>query len=251
MDLKLKGKKALVTGSSRGIGKDIARSLSNEGCTVAINGRNLEKLSSIQKEIKSDLSIVGDVTKIQDCNNIADQFLNYFGSIDILICNVGSGKSVIPGNENSKEWQKIININLKSTTNIVEVFQKNLIESKGTIICISSICGVETIMGAPVTYSVSKAALNSYVKSISKPLGKNGVRINAIAPGNILFEGSIWAEKIKSNPVSVNKMLENEVPLGRLGNPKDISSLVCFLASPLSSFITGSIFNVDGGQLRS
>ncbi len=251
MDLKLKEKKALVTGSSRGIGKEIAKSLSEEGCRVAINSRNQEQLNCIQKEIKSELSIVGDVTNLKDCEKISKEFLDFFGSIDILICNVGSGKSVNPGTETSEEWQKVMNVNFQSTTNIIQIFKEDLIKSKGTIICISSICGVETILGAPVTYSVSKSALNAYVNSISRPFGKNGVRINAITPGNILFEGSTWSDKIKSNPSSVNKMLEEEVPLGRLGNPQDISSLVCFLASPLSSFITGSIFNVDGGQLRS
>ena len=251
MDLKLQGKKALITGSSRGIGKDIAKSLSEEGCNVAINGRNIEQLKSVQNEINCDLPIVGDVTKVADCNRIADEFINFFGSIDILICNVGSGKSVIPGNETSEEWQKVIDINFKSTTNMVEIFKENLFKSRGTIICISSICGVETILGAPITYSVAKSALNAYVKSISRPFGKNGVRINAITPGNILFEGSTWSEKIKKDPAKVRKMINNEVPLGRLGDTGDISSLVCFLASPLSSFITGSIFNVDGGQLRS
>ena len=162
MDLKLKEKKALVTGSSRGIGKEIAKSLSEEGCRVAINSRNQEQLNCIQKEIKSELSIVGDVTNLKDCEKISKEFLDFFGSIDILICNVGSGKSVNPGTETSEEWQKVMNVNFQSTTNIIQIFKEDLIKSKGTIICISSICGVETILGAPVTYSVSKSALNAY-----------------------------------------------------------------------------------------
>ena len=251
MDLQLTGKKVLITGSSRGIGKEIAKSLLDEGCKVAINSRNLEQLKIIHNEIKSDLYIAGDVTNLKDCKRISKEVIKIFGSLDILICNVGSGKSVSPGYETSDEWHRVLNINFQSTTNMVEIFKEYLFRSKGTIVCISSICGVETILGAPITYSVSKSALNSYVKSISRPLGKNGVRINAITPGNILFDGSTWAEKMNSNPAEVSKMLKEEVPLGRLGNPKDISSLVCFLASPLASFITGSIFNIDGGQLRS
>ena len=111
-----------------------------------------------------------------------------------------------------------MNVNFQSTTNIIQIFKEDLIKSKGTIICISSICGVETILGAPVTYSVSKSALNAYVNSISRPFDKNGVRINAITTGNILIESSTSSDKIKSNPSSVNKMLKRK--LFQISNPQ-------------------------------
>ena len=119
-----------------------------------------------------------------------------------------------------------------------------------SIVCISSIAGVECT-GAPVTYSVAKSAINSYVKNISKYLAKSGTRINAVAPGNIIFDDSIWKKKISENSNDVEDMLKREVAMGRFGTPEEISNLVVFLCSEKSSFITGSTFVADGGQTKS
>ena len=105
--------------------------------------------------------------------------------------------------------------------------------------------------GAPVTYSVAKSALNAYVKNISRPLAKLGIRINAVVPGNIIFEGSVWTKKLSENPQDVEKMLKNEVAMQRFGKPQEIANFVVFLCSEKSSFATGSLFVVDGGQTRS
>ena len=104
------------------------------------------------------------------------------------------------------------------------------------------------IPDAPITYSSAKAALNAYIKGISRPFGKEGVRINAIAPGNIIFEGSSWSSKMTTNPQEVQTMLQNKVPLGRFGNVIEVSNLVKYLASPISAFATGAIWRIDGGQ---
>ena len=120
----------------------------------------------------------------------------------------------------------------------------------GSIVCISSICGIESISGAPITYSVAKAALNAYIKSVSVPLGKDLIRINGLAPGNILFENSVWSRKISANADAVNKMLISDVPLARFASPDEIAKSVLFLASPLSGYTTGSIWVSDGGQSR-
>ena len=172
------------------------------------------------------------------------------GGLDLLICNAGGGKSVLPGKESLNEWKRVFELNLWTATNAVEFSTPFLEKSKGVIVCVSSICGIQVIDGAPVTYSSAKAALNAFVKGISRPLSKKGIRINAIAPGNINFEGSTWEEKKESDPDKVKSMLDKEVPLNRFGTPKDITNLINFLSSPEADFITGCIYELDGGQTK-
>ncbi len=251
MDLQLKNKIILITGSSKGIGKFIAKNLSNQGALVVLNSRNKKDLESTSKEIKNSFYLKGDVSQTSECNIIIKEIIDRFGKLDALVCNVGSGKSVPPGNENYEEWKKSFDINFFSATNIIEASKSHLAKSKGAIVCISSICGVESISSAPVTYSVAKSALNSYVSAISKPLAKEKIRINAIAPGNILFDGSTWDYKNKENAENVKAMLNEKVPLKMFGDPDHIANLVAYLISPLSDFCTGSIWKIDGGQTNS
>ena len=133
---------------------------------------------------------------------------------------------------------------------MVEACRQELARNLGSIVCISSICGHEVILGAPITYSAAKAALNAYVRGSARPLGKLGVRINAISPGNILFNDSIWDRKQKGSFKAVEEMLRQDVALSKLGTPLAISNLALWLASPAANFTTGSIFVADGGQLR-
>ena len=134
---------------------------------------------------------------------------------------------------------------------MVEASRRALVASAGSIVCISSICGQELVPDAPLTYSAAKAALNVYVRGIARPLGKAQVRINAIAPGNILFPGSVWQRRLNEDPVVVGKMLGRDVALAKLGTPQDVANLALFLASSRASFCTGSIFVADGGQVHS
>jgi NAD(P)-dependent dehydrogenase (short-subunit alcohol dehydrogenase family) len=157
---------------------------------------------------------------------------------------------VPPGSETSDEWRRVFAANLWSTTNMVEAAHDALAASKGAVVCISSICGLEVIPDAPVTYSAAKAALHAYVRGIARPLGKRGVRINAVAPGNILFDGSVWSCKLAEDNPAVGAMLSKDVALGRLGSPEDVASLVAYLSSPRSGFATGSVWTIDGGQVH-
>lgn len=251
MQLDLSGKVALVTGSSKGIGRVIAQTLHEEGCRVVLNARNAAELGDAAAKLTGASGIVGDVSQPAEARRIVAEVLSTFGQLDILVCNVGSGRSVPPGKETADEWQRVFASNLWSTTNCVEAASDALISSKGVIICISSICGLEIIEGAPVTYSTAKAALNAYVRGIARPLGRQGVRINAIAPGNILFEGSVWSRRLAEDSQAVQAMLNNDVPLGCLGTPNDVANLVAYLASPRSSFASGSVWTLDGGQVHS
>lgn len=251
MELDLSGKVALVTGSSRGIGRAIAEALHAEGCKVVLNGRNPKDLESALTVMPGAISLVGDVTLPEDAKRVLSDIVRNFGKLDILVCNVGSGQSVPPGEETLDEWQRVFSLNLWSTTNCVEASRNILAKSSGVIVCVSSICGIEVILGAPVTYSAAKAALHAYVRGIARPLGKQGVRINAVAPGNILFDGSVWSRKMIEERPAVQAMLDKEVALARLGAPQEIASLVTYLASTQSGFATGGIWTLDGGQIHS
>jgi 3-oxoacyl-[acyl-carrier protein] reductase len=251
VELNLTGKVALITGSSRGIGRAIAEMLYAEGCRIVLNSRSKKDLELALIDMPGSIYIVGDVTSPDDSKRLISDVIENFGKLDILICNVGSGKSVPPGNETFEEWQHIFAKNLWSVTNCIEASNDALKESKGAIVCISSICGLEVIPGAPVTYSAAKAALNAYVRGIARPLGKNGIRINALAPGNILFDGSVWSQKLSTDNSKIQIMLDKEVSLKRLGTPKEVASLVAYLVSDLSGFATGSVWTLDGGQVHS
>lgn len=249
MDLKLKGKVALVSGSSSGIGFAIASELAKEGCSVILNGRTGIKLQHAKSALQDAVSIVADVTDEQECERLAREAASIYGKIDILVTNVGSGASVPVGLENKDEWERMLSINLFSSTQLVSASYGHLKKTKGSILCISSICGGESI-GCPIAYAGAKAALNNYVSNFARYCGKDGVRINALSPGNILFPGSVWDRKLRENPDIVNQMLESQVPLRRLGSTEDVSKMAAFLVSPVSAFTTGSLVVVDGGQTR-
>jgi NAD(P)-dependent dehydrogenase (short-subunit alcohol dehydrogenase family) len=251
MQLELAGKAVLVTGSSRGIGRAIAEMLHAEGCRVVLNGRTAADVSLAASGLAGAIGIVGDLTQPEEARRVVNEATAAMGGLDILVCNVGSGRSVSPGEETYAEWQRVFALNLWSTTNTVEAAREALSTSKGAIVCVSSICGLEVIPGAPVIYSAAKAALHAYVRGIARPLGKLGIRINAIAPGNILFEGSVWSRKLQENSAAVDTILERDVALGRLGAPREVAELVAYLVSPRCSFASGAIWTLDGGQVHS
>jgi len=250
MNLNLNNKKVLVTGSSQGIGLEIAKCLSNEGCFVTINGRNKKKLIKVSKKLPRSFPVHGDVTNPKMAKKIINKAIKKMGRLDILVCNVGSGKSRKMGLESYNEWQEVFKKNFWSVINVVKESEKYLIKSKGNIVCVSSICGLEFIVGSPVTYSSAKAALNTYIKSMSYFFGNHGVRINGVAPGNILFKNSTWEKKLRKQKKKIKKFLKENVPLGKFGTTHNVADLVAYLVSKKSDFITGSVFTVDGGQTR-
>lgn len=260
MDLALTGKRVLVTGSSRGIGRGIAEAFLKEGATVLLTGRDAADIEASRAELAE---IHGDHVRAIACDLMhADglqQAVHFaeteLGGLDHLVCNIGSGKSVPVLSENADEFRRMLEINLVSALSAVQAFLPQLEKSAldgdaSTITFVSSICGYE-ILGCPVAYSAAKSGLNTYAKTIARPLGQRNVRVNLVSPGNVIFKGSTWENKLAENEAAVHAMLEREVAMQRLGTVEEVADVIVFLASVKAAFVTGANWVVDGGQVRS
>lgn len=249
MDLGLTGKRALITGSSRGIGLAIARSLAAEGCLTTLHGRDEARLAASARSIPSSDWISADLATDDGPARLIDTFIDRHGSLDVLVCNVGDGRSKQGMLEAQDDWMRQLQVNLLVATATCSAAIPRL-GVGASIVCISSICG-RAALGCPLAYGSAKAALDHYVRGAARHLGARGIRINAVSPGNILFPGSTWEGKQRDKPDEVSAMLAREVPLSRFGTPDEIAACVTFLASSRAAFVTGHIMVVDGGQTRS
>jgi 3-oxoacyl-[acyl-carrier protein] reductase len=236
----------LITGSTSGLGFFLAELFVKDNFNVFINGSSKTKLEIAKSKLGVD-GYACDVTKEKDCVKLIQHSEKSFGNIDILICNVGSGTSVALGKESIKEWKRVIDINLFSSINSIDALVKFSNTSSASIICISSICGHEYIPGAPATYSVAKSALNNYIKIYSKFLETKNINLNGLVCGNILFKGSVWDKKDKKIQMNTLK----DVPVKRFATPLDIYKGINIFLNKDSSFFSGSLLRIDGGQTRS
>jgi len=238
------GKVVLISGSTSGIGKTVTARFIDDGYTVIQNSRNEIDIS----DLLGAKHIQGDVTNYKICLEIIKSIKAEYGRLDVLVCNVGKGADLDSNILSEERWSYFLSNNLLSTTFLVESALPLLIKSKGNVVAISSICGSSFIKGAPVEYSVAKAALNMYIKSMAFKYANNGIRFNVVSPGNVLFEGSTWHNKIKNNEELVTKFISENVPMGVFIEPEAIADAVLFLASDISNFTTGVELNIDGGQ---
>ena len=231
----------LVTGSSKGIGLSIARKFKEEKWAVIQNSRN-----EISKDsLIGDTCIFADVTKSDEVISLMKQIKDTYGHLDAIVCNVGSGKNLDSSNSQER-WDYFIKVNLFSATNIVDQALPLLENSSVTVI--SSICGNSAIDGAPVEYSTAKAALNQYIKVMAKKYAEKEIRFNSVSPGNVIFDGSQWEEKLKSDKKNTNDYIKQNVPMGKFIEPQDVAEMVYYLSSNNSRIITGQNFIIDGGQ---
>ncbi len=253
MSIIKKDRIVLVCGSSKGIGLVIGKKFLKSGDKVVFSSRSISKSENnfrkLQKIYKKQMFIYKcDFSNENSIKNLKINIINKLKKIDILVTNVGmsSGSTKLP--MKSKELEKSIDQNLKTCVLPVQIFLKDLIKSKGNIVAISSIAASE-FLGAPISYSFSKSALNSFIKNIGKNYG-NKIRANIVSPGNIFFKGGVWDKKLKKNRKKVLNYIKKNVAQQKLGTPEDVANAVFFLSSHNASFINGSNLIIDGGQLN-
>ena len=244
----LEGKTAIITGGSRGIGKGIATVFAQHGANVAFTySSSVESANSLEKEltnygvtVKSYQSNAADHKESQD---LVENILTDFGSIDVLVNNAGITKDNLLMRMGEEDFDKVIEVNLKSVFNMTKAVQRTMLKQrKGSIINMSSVVGLKGNAGQS-NYAASKAGIIGFSKSIALELGSRNIRSNVIAPGFIETE---MTAKLDEKTVDVWR---NAIPLKRGGFPEDIANACVFLASDLSAYVTGQTLNVDGGML--
>ena len=238
----LEGKKALITGASGGIGKEIAKVLIEHNAEVCISGRNYEELNALKKSLGMKCHVVTcDLSKKDEIIELIKKADEFMGHIDILVNNAGITKDNIFLRMSENEWEDVLNVNLNSTFNILKLITKGMVKRKyGRIINISSVVGVTGGAGQ-VNYSASKAGLIGLTKSLSQEIATRNITVNCIAPG---FIETPMTEKLDDKRKDA---ILNSIPMNRIGKPKDLSSAIIFLASKESSYITGQTLHINGG----
>jgi len=256
MDLHLDDKVVLIAGSSRGIGLATARAFLAERCRTVITGRDRESLDRARSILESEsdaerlLAIQGDVCDPATISTILATIQQHLGRLDCVVANVGNGRGPMGWQVPESDWARLIDVNLACTYRVVqEVLPVMTRAGHGSIVMIASIAGLEST-GAPLPYGAAKAALAHYSKGLARQLGASNIRVNAVAPGNILFPGGSWERHLAERRDEVLRQIESEVPLNRFGRPEEIADLIVFLSSDRAAFITGSCVVADGGQTR-
>ncbi|MBI2941907.1 MAG: glucose 1-dehydrogenase [Chloroflexi bacterium] len=254
MDLGLKGKVAIVTGGSRGIGRAIAMGLAAEGCRVAIVARGAERLATTVEEIRAlgteVIGVVGDTTRPEDVERLVRETVAAFVGIDILVNNVGGSRPGTFLETDDRHWQEVFELNLfsaiRTSRQVIPELRKR---GGGRIVNISSIYGRES--GGPTSYNAAKAAEISLTKALAREFGQENILVNTVAPGSILFPGGGWERRTQADPAGMAEFVRREMPLGRFGRPEEVAHMVVFLASERASLVNGACIPVDGAQGRS
>ncbi len=247
--MEYKNKTVIVTGSTKGIGRQIALQFGAEGANVIINGRDIPMQNEVAENLCSEIRllggnadyVLGDISKAEDAEKLIVQTVEKFGSIDIIVNNAGITRDNLIMRMSEEDWDSVLDINLKGAFNVIKASVKVLMKQRyGVIINMTSVAGV---MGNPgqANYSASKAGLIGLTKSVAKELASRNIRCNAVAPGFIQTE---MTDKLKDD---IKSAYLDSIPLKCFGQVEDIANLVLFLSSDKAKYITGQVINVDGG----
>ncbi|MEQ1760290.1 MAG: SDR family oxidoreductase [Vicinamibacterales bacterium] len=257
MDLGLRNKVAIVTGSSRGLGLASATVLAAEGCKVTICGRTRETLATAREAVAraggsadSVLTVQADLSQAAGVDEVVAGTIAAFGGVDILVNNVGAAGGAGIVETTDAQWQDALDQTLFPAIRASRAVVPHMkARGGGAIIVIASIFGREA--GGRMTYNAVKAAEISFAKSLAQQLAPAGIRVNSVSPGSILFEGGSWWKRQQADPEGIADFVRRELPFGRFGRAEEVGDVVAFLASPRASWISGTSIVVDGGQSRS
>ena len=242
----LEGKKAVVTGSGRGIGRSIALALARHGADVAVLDMDEagagETAGIIEQTGRKSLALAVDVSRLSEVEEAINKILDLLGSIDIVVNNAGITRDNLLVRMKEDEWDSVIAVNLKGSFNLSKAVARSMMKQRsGCIVNIASIIGMMGNAGQ-ANYAASKGGLIALTKSLAKEMAPRGIRVNAVAPGFIATE---MTNKI---PEKLREEMVRSIPLGRMGEPDDVAAVVSFLTSPAAGYITGQVIVVDGGM---
>lgn len=257
MDLGLSEKVVFVAGASKGIGLGIAEICLEEGAKVALTARGPEGLQEVAMRLRSNhgdhrvWTMAGDMRNTAEVEAALERCEQEFGPIDGLVANVGIHPCPLGFDVDDETWESGMQQNLGANYRLARgALRRMSARRQGAIVLISSIAGVDA-MGSPLTYGTAKAALNHLGKELARVAGRDGVRVNTVAPGNVIFPGGEWEARLNGPRGEVwQRWIKREVPLARFGTPEEIGRVVAFALSPAASFLTGTLIVVDGGQTR-
>lgn len=244
----LKGKNVIVTGATRGIGREIALTLAQNGANIAMNYRNLNsEVDDLINEIKSFgvdvLAIKCDVSITDEVDNFVKEVKSHYNTIDVLVNNAGITKDGLILRMKEEDFDDVLDVNLKGTFNTTKSVSSIMVRQKyGKIINISSVVGIAGNAGQ-CNYAASKAGVIGFSKSVARELASRNINVNVVAPGYIN------TDMTKNLPDKVKEEIIKSIPMKKIGDPKEVANLVLFLSSNLSDYITGQVINVDGGMV--